>query len=245
MVVGAAPLRFDDQSGRRIDHRRRADREEHVARRGRLGGAVEHRGVERLAEPHDAGPFEAAAVRHAAAGRRAAHQVAAGRPGRPRTRRRNARPRSSREGAARRRLPARSCSPSTFWVTSVKPGRADQRASTWCASLGAQAAMRCRRQSYHSHTSRGSRANAAGGGQVLGPMLAPQPVGAAKRRHAAGRRHAGAGEHGDSRPGPKMRGHHGGGIVEGRRRRSRPACHPRPDAPGIAPGSNASLERAR
>ena len=59
--------------------------------------------------------------------------------------------------------PARSCRPSTFWVTSVVPGRvAVHRASTSCAALGWHAAIRCRRQSYHSHTSRGSRANASG-----------------------------------------------------------------------------------
>ena len=61
------------------------------------------------------------------------------------------------------RVPAASCKPSTFCVTSVKPGSEQlQRASTSWARFGRHRAMRLRRHEYHSHTRRGSCANAWG-----------------------------------------------------------------------------------
>ena len=61
------------------------------------------------------------------------------------------------------RVPARSWRPSTFWVSSAKAGRVRlQAARTSCARFGWHAAMSERRQSYHSHTSAGSRAKAPG-----------------------------------------------------------------------------------
>src|SRR5258707_977756 len=62
-----------------------------------------------------------------------------------------------------RELPAQSCSPSTFCVTRAKlPARRSICARAECPGLGAACAISPRRQSYHSHTNLGSRANASG-----------------------------------------------------------------------------------
>jgi hypothetical protein len=84
-----------------------------------------------------------------------------------------------------RRLPASSCGPSTFCVTSVKSGLSRS--------------IKPRRQSYHSQESSGSQAKAAGGGQIFGAEAAPQPALASKRWHAALGADARAGER-DDRP---------------------------------------------
>jgi hypothetical protein len=60
-------------------------------------------------------------------------------------------------------LPARSCRPSTFCVTSVKLGtRRSISASAKWPALGCASAITLRRQSYHSHTNFGSRAKPCG-----------------------------------------------------------------------------------
>src|SRR5687768_234128 len=66
-------------------------------------------------------------------------------------------------------VPARSWSPSTFCVISVKFGNLLLHdASTRCAGFGSHFAIIWRRQSYHSHTSLGSRAKACGVASVSG-----------------------------------------------------------------------------
>ena len=76
------------------------------------------------------------------------------------------------------RLPARSCSPSTFCVMSVKRGeRSSMRAKAKCPALGFTFAMTLRRQLYHSQLSSGLRANAAGVAKSSGRWLRHSPPG--------------------------------------------------------------------
>src|SRR6266540_2724524 len=78
-------------------------------------------------------------------------------------------------------VPARSCSPSTFCVTTVKPGkRRLHAASTSWARLGRQRATSCRRQSYHSQTVLGSCANASGVASSSGRKSFQRPPGPRK-----------------------------------------------------------------
>ena len=75
-------------------------------------------------------------------------------------------------------VPARSCRPSTFCVTSANGAkRRLQRASTSCARFGRQRATSCRRQSYHSQTVFGSRAKASGVASSSGRKSFQRPPG--------------------------------------------------------------------
>ena len=77
------------------------------------------------------------------------------------------------------RLPARSWSPSTFWVTSVKRplARHSISARARCPGFGCALWMICRRQSYHSQTKRGSRAKASGDASFSGEKFRQSPFG--------------------------------------------------------------------
>ena len=71
--------------------------------------------------------------------------------------------RCAASGSADTSLAARSCRSSTFWETSVTPGRESaQRARARCAAFGRHPRTVSRRHAYHSQTSRGSRPNAIG-----------------------------------------------------------------------------------
>ena len=171
--------------------------EEDVACRGALA-RVDRLGSEPLAEPDDVGTQQRAAV----AARRRTRAAARGGP---RVGRRRAQPvarsgpaRSSR-AVERRRVPARSCSPSTFCVMSVKPSGAGSTRRARDAPRWARApATTCRRQSYHSQTSCRVAGKRLGRGEIFGAKLSPQSAGPAERRNAARRRDAGAGEDGDA-----------------------------------------------
>ena len=106
-----------------------------------------------------------------------------------------------RTGAVRRSLGEGGLvKPSTFCVISGSSGSAGSSRPARGAPRSART-RRCaeRRHAYHSHTSCGSRPNASARGERFGPEVLPQPIGAAKRRHAARGRHARTGEHRDAR----------------------------------------------
>ena len=160
---------------------------------------VERRRGQRLAEPDDGRTGESAARRTRGRQRRQRHASH-----RARVPRRIARQHESSQSDPCTRIrfdvPARTWRSSTFCVMTVQRSNSrDHRAMTSCAGLGWHAAISSRRQAYHSHTSVGSRPNAAGGRQVLGPELAPQSPAAAEGRHAARGRDAGAGQNRDAR----------------------------------------------
>ena len=101
----------------------------------------------------------------------------------------------------RRRVPARSCSSSTFWVMTVTPSRGATapRGEHVVRRVGTHGRdNNWRRHSYHSHTSCGSRAKASGVARSSARNCLHRPAGPAKGRHAARGRHAGAGEDRDT-----------------------------------------------
>ena len=135
----AAALRLMHEPGGGVDDRRRADRQEHLAR-GRAVGAIDDLRIETFAEP-------TSAKRSLRERLRLASQTTL-------WRRLVLRSKRAKRAILRRR---------TFCVINVKPGRSRvQRASTSCAAFGCASRMIWRRQSYHSQTSRGSLAKASG-----------------------------------------------------------------------------------
>jgi hypothetical protein len=94
---------------------------------------------------------------------------------------------TSSAGCCRAALPRSGCSPSCagrllFCVTSVKSGmRRSRCASASCPRSGAASTTSFRRHSYHSHTRRGSLANASGVANSCGSQRSQKPVWASRK----------------------------------------------------------------
>jgi hypothetical protein len=79
-------------------------------------------------------------------------------------------------------LPARSCSPSTFWVMSVRRGtRRASSAIARCPALGWQRSTNPLRHSYQPQTSAGSAMKASGVANCSASKLAHRPVRASRK----------------------------------------------------------------